>query len=115
MTKFAVVGNRTGWTYEEVKKRLQEHEICFLDTIVSGGAEGVDTFSQMYAKEVGALMVIIYPHPHLPSPRRYFDRNRMIAKDCGEMIAFDKKKHSGTLNAINQAKDLGKKVTVYKN
>jgi len=101
----AVVGNRQGWTYEQVKKKLLELGVYKSDVIVSGGAEGVDTFAQMYAKENGNELITLYPDPSKPSPERYFDRNKEIILRSDMVIAFDKgDKHSGTLNSINYAK-----------
>lgn len=114
MTNFGIVGNREGWTYKEVKQRLQHHNITFNDTIISGGANGVDTYALQFAREIGAKMIIIYPNPLLSSPIRYYKRNFAIARCCDELIAFDKKEYSGTLNTVNFAEKLNKKVTIYK-
>jgi predicted Rossmann fold nucleotide-binding protein DprA/Smf involved in DNA uptake len=113
---YGVVGNREGWTEEYIIKKLMEQFIDSSDTIVSGGAEGVDTYAQSYAKLMGCKMVILYPDPNLPSPQRYFERNNLIAEISDTIIAFDKgsSSGSGTLNTINTAKKLSKKVIVYK-
>lgn len=112
--KIGIVGNRAGWTYEEVKKQLDMHGIYESDTIISGGAEGVDTFAQMYAKEIGARILIIYPDPQQPSPQKYFDRNYKIICECDCLLAFQKlSHHSGTQNTINAAKKQGKKILVF--
>ena len=114
MTKYTIVGNRSGWTYEEVKSKLDKHNIEFNDIILSGGANGVDTYAQQYAKEIGCKIVIDYPHMFISSPIRYFQRNRRIVMDGDELIAFNKKKgRSGTLNSINWARNYNKKITIY--
>ena len=111
--KIGVIGNRAGWTYNEVKKKLETFNIYKTDVIISGGAEGVDTFAQMFAKEIGAKIIIIYPDPQQSIPQRYFDRNYKIICESDCMIAFQKFPHrSGTQNTINAAKKNGKKVII---
>jgi predicted Rossmann fold nucleotide-binding protein DprA/Smf involved in DNA uptake len=112
--KIGIVGNRTGWTYEEVKKQLDAVGVYKTDIIISGGAEGVDTFAQMYAKEIGAEIIILYPDPQKPHPQRYYDRNYEIANKCDCLIAFQKNPYkSGTQSTINRVKKMGKKAFVF--
>lgn len=112
--KIGVVGNRIGYTSGEVKAKLMELGVTKEDIIISGGAEGVDTYAQEYAQQYGLTIIIHYPDPDKPSPKRYFDRNFDIASDCEWIIAFDKgSAHgSGTQNTINHAVKLGKKITI---
>lgn len=111
--KIGIVGNRTGWAYEEVKSHLNKYGVYKTDIIISGGAEGVDTFAQMFAKEIGAKIVILYPDPQKPSPKRYYDRNYEIAKECDCLIAFQKNPYkSGTQSTINTVKRLNKNAFV---
>ena len=110
--KVGIVGNRSGFDYEFVKKKLLEKGVNKMDILISGGAEGVDTFAQQFAKEIGAQIRILYPDPGLPSPKRYFDRNEKIAMMCDKLIAFNRKEKSGTLSTVNYAKKLDKEVIV---
>lgn len=114
--KYAIVGNRTGWNKDFVFKTLDGFYITPNDIIISGGAEGIDTYAQEYAKKIGCEILILYPKPKEPSPERYFNRNLEIAKRCDILIAFDKKSSggSGTLNTINHAKKLYKEIVIYK-
>jgi len=107
-----IIGNRRGWTYEFVRKKLKELSVYKSDVIISGGAEGVDGFAQRYAKEIGAEIHIIYPDPDKPSPKRFFDRDELMAFRGDVIVAFDKKEltHSGTQYTINFAKKLKKEV-----
>ncbi len=109
-----VVGNRKEWSYDFVKTILLELKINKRDTIVSGGAEGVDTHAQRFAKEFGLDIIICYPNPKEGSPKRYFDRNKEIVDYCDVIIAFDKKQliKSGTRNTINYAIMKHKKVII---
>lgn len=109
-----IIGNRTGWTYEFVRKKLKELNVYKSDVIISGGADGIDTFAQRYAKEIGAQIIIIYPDPDKPIPQRYFDRNKLIILRSDIIVAFDKKEltHSGTRYGIDFAKKQKKEVFV---
>lgn len=80
--------------------------------IITGGAEGVDTFAQRYAKEIGAQIIIFYPDPDKPSPQRFFDRNKLMVLRGHVIVAFDKKQltHSGTMYSINFAQKQKKEV-----
>jgi predicted Rossmann fold nucleotide-binding protein DprA/Smf involved in DNA uptake len=106
----AVVGNRVGWTYEDVEKGM-DRIVHKDDTIISGGAEGVDAFAQEYAKRHGNKILIIYPDLSKPSPDCYYERNRKIAEECVVIIVFNKdNKKSGSFNTMDQAKRLGKNI-----
>ena len=80
--KYGIVGNRKGWSWNFVREKLNDLRIGAWDTIISGGADGIDTYAQNYAKLIGAKMIILYPNPKKASPQRYFDRNKNIAEDC---------------------------------
>jgi len=108
----AVVGNRTGWSYEEVEFHLKKHLGRF-DTIVSGGAEGVDTFAQRFAEKFGHVITIFYPNPFEPSPDRYKRRNERVVHVVKRVIAFQcKPERSGTQQTINHAFRKGKPVII---
>lgn len=104
MTKIAVIGNRTGWTRKEVHHQLYLFGIGAKDTIVSGGAGGVDSFAEQFARDNGLKFVAFFPNPDKPSPERYYARNRKIVKFSDIVIAFNKQKTGGTVWTINYAK-----------
>lgn len=113
--KIAVIGNRKSWTYEDIEKVLLDTGTFKLsDVIISGGAEGVDTFAQEFARKHGNKIIIIHPDLTKPSPERYYERNEKIALECDFMIVFNLNNNprSGSFNAMNQAKGLGKEVKV---
>jgi predicted Rossmann fold nucleotide-binding protein DprA/Smf involved in DNA uptake len=114
--KLGVVGNQYGWKYSDIKRVLEALEIDNDVTIISGGATGVDSYAQEYAKDKGCSIIIHYPNPYMPSPQRYFDRNKLIAEECDFLVAFDKKEGaSGTKNTIAHAKRLNKAIFLYRN
>lgn len=110
--KIAVVGNRVGWTYNKVKEELlRRFDLSKIDAIVSGGAIGVDSFAQQFAQEYGLKIIIFYPDLSQISPKCFYDRNEKIAKECDMMIVFIKDNvPCGSLNAMNEAKKLGKNI-----
>lgn len=114
MTKIAIVGNREGWKKTEVFEVLDKNNIKKTDLIISGGARGVDSYAQEYAKKIGAPIRIIYPDPNKPSPEKYFERNEKIALLCDKMVAFDREDYEGggTKNIIMHAKKLDKELII---
>ena len=108
--KIGVVGNRVGWIYSDVERELNKLGCYHSDTIVTGGADGVDDFARRYAKANGNECLILYPKPSIDSPERYYKRNQEIVCRCDILVAFDKQKHSGTSNTIRYAKEMNKKI-----
>lgn len=104
-----VVGNREGFTYDEVKEVLDRY-LPLIDTIVTGGAKGVDTHAMRYAKENGLCLIVYYPDLSIGSPKCFFDRNEKIVKASHMITAFNKKEHSDTTNTINIAQRYGVRV-----
>ena len=115
MVRIAVVGNRDGWSKEFVFRVLQQEGIKPDDVIVSGGAFGVDSWVEEFARTIKCKMVIHRPDMQVAFPYRFHQRNKKIAKDCERMIAFDKKQRSGTSQTIRFARELGKDVRVISN
>lgn len=110
--RMGVVGNREGFTYAEVKHELDKY--LLIDTIVTGGAYGVDSHAMRYAKEKGLCLIVYYPDLSLGSPKCYFKRNRKIVIASDMIIAFNKKEYSGTTNTINIAKKYNIQVVTIK-
>lgn len=115
--KVAVVGNRIGWECENVLAyiygKLKEMGFDYdCDEIVSGGAVGVDSFAQEFARLYGVKLVIMYPTGDMPSPEKYHDRNRRIVDYSNAVIAFQNKESGGTQFTINYAKKRGIPITI---
>jgi len=107
-SKIAVVGNRQGFDYEYVREKLIANKITKDCIIISGGAEGVDTYAQKFAKEIGAEIRIFYPDPDLPHPWRYLERDRRMVDEANLVIAFNKLDKGGTFYTINYAAKIGR-------
>ena len=111
--KIAIVGNRKGWSFDQVMNYLNRERVyCKADMIISGGANGVDGFAQQYAKLYGLPILIFYPFNDLPVPERFYKRNKKIAEECDLLIAFDKQDFSGTSQTVRYARELNKEVIV---
>lgn len=99
--KIGVVGNRKGWNRLTIYKKLDDLNLSNNDIIVTGGANGVDTYAMDYAKENGIGLRVFYPDKSKPFPERFYIRNEQIVIFSDMVIAFNKKAKSGTTNTIN--------------
>ena len=114
MATVAIVGNRDGFTKEYVNAVLDKVLTIKLgqDKVISGGANGVDTYAMEWARNKGVSFRAFMPDMSVQSPARYFQRNEQIAKACDVLVAFNAHAPSGTLNTVNTATKLGKEVIV---
>jgi predicted Rossmann fold nucleotide-binding protein DprA/Smf involved in DNA uptake len=106
--RVAVVGSRKFTNYAQVCKVLDE-TLERDDTIVSGGALGVDSMAQRYSKEKGFNLMIFYPRYSL-GPGAAFIRNRTIVDNSDLVLAFyskDAYQSGGTANTAMYARKLG--------
>lgn len=125
MTYVGVVGSRyPNISYDEFKALLSHHLRKYVDiTIISGEAVfGIDTYAMRFTRELGVAYIGFNPNmfkksPHTGKGNRYFRRNELIATACEVLIAFPSKDDlgfaiGGTLNTINHAERLNRKVIV---
>jgi len=83
------------------------------DTVVSGGAKGVDQWAEIYAKERG-LDTIIFPADWTRHGKKAgLIRNHDIVRVCDRLVAFWDKVSTGTEHTINLAKEAGKPTLVF--
>ena len=108
--KYGIVGNREGWDENFVLGVLRGQGITKKDTIITGGARGVDEIAEAFSKEIGCKLTVYRPDFNVAHPYRYHQRNKKIAKECDVLIAFDKKIYSGTSQTVRFAEELGKEV-----
>lgn len=98
--RVGVVGSRGFRNYEQIVRELKK--ILEMDyEIVSGGAIGVDSMAQRFAKEYGYNIYIIYPKYHIYGKSATFIRNKEIVKNSNIVVAFYQKgrfKQGGTAN-----------------
>lgn len=114
--KIAVIGSR-GWKDNAIIFRtldlIREKETFEL---VSGGAIGVDSMAEMYAKLHGIAITVIKPdYKMYGSKVAPLIRNKKIVDMADQVIAFWDGQSMGTLHTINYASKSGKKLFVIKN
>lgn len=57
-------------------------------TVISGGAEGIDTMAADIAGEMGMLVMVFKPENNRWEPNGYKDRNMQIAGSCDSLLAI---------------------------
>lgn len=111
MLKIGIVGTRNPKiTFEEFSKIIDDFKPTH---IVSGGAKGIDTFAENYAK-LNNLPFTIFP----PEYKKYgriatFVRNQQIVDASDMIIAFPSKDSKGTIDTIRRTKRSNKPLKVY--
>ena len=114
--KLAIVGSRSYNNYDIFKRcllnNLDLHSINIddIDSIVSGGAPGIDILAERFAKEFCKQMVIYRAEWDKYGRKAGPMRNTSIANTCDTMIAFYKKSSVGTFDSIRKANSLNKKL-----
>lgn len=102
--RIAIIGSREHGNInfeQELKKRL---DVCANDTIISGGARGIDTLAAQYARKRG--MKLLEFRPDYATFRRgaTFVRNRLIVDMADVVVAFWNGTSRGTKYTIEYAK-----------
>ena len=114
--KIAVVGSR-GFKDEDFIFEKLHDETKYLKlegyTIVSGGARGVDTFAENFAKEINLKTKIFKPDWDKYGKRAGFLRNELIINEADKVIAFWDGTSKGTKHSIDLAIKAGKPVDIY--
>ena len=125
--KVAVIGSREFNDYDLLESILDKETITL---IISGNARGADSLSIRYARRRN-IPFMEYPpnwsdlsHPDAlikthPDGRKYdakagFRRNNDIIKDSDLVIAFWYGVRAGTLDSLQKAKKLNKKIKIIK-
>jgi hypothetical protein len=101
--KLAVVGSRTITNYEFVKKLLDKQKEN-ISLIVSGGAKGVDTLAERWAKENGIPTKIFLPDWDTYGSKAGYMRNVFIINECDICLAIWDGKSRGTIHSVNLCK-----------
>ncbi len=108
--KVAIVGSRDWADPDMVRDYV--YSLNDDDTVISGGARGVDQFAEIYALERG-LATLIFPADwgHHGNTAGLL-RNRDIVRECDRLVAFWDNRSRGTKHGIDLARELGKTVLV---
>jgi len=108
--KVGVVGSRTFNDYGKLKNILDSLE--GVELVVSGGARGADSMGERWAKEKGIPTKIFLPDWNKFGKRAGFIRNEDIVRECDTLVAFWDGESHGTLNSINHAKRMEKRLII---
>lgn len=109
--RVAIIGSRGFPDWEMVKDYV--YSLDEDDTVVSGGAKGVDQWAEIYAQERG-LETLIFPADWNSFGKRAgMMRNRDIVKACDRLVAFWCDESKGTKHSIDLARAAGKPVLVF--
>jgi hypothetical protein len=113
--KLGIVGYRKFNDYKKFKQLVDDYikEIGIPVLIVSGGAKGVDTMAEQYAKEHNIQTQIFLPDWDTYGKKAGIMRNTDIVNASTHILALpDAKKSIGTFDSINKAKILKKNLKV---
>lgn len=104
--KLAIVGGRTYNDYDAFKKIVDEY-ITELQSkpslIISGGAKGVDTLAEIYAKDNNIPTEIFRPD-WSKGKGAGLERNTDIIANSTHVLALPTKESRGTYDSIRKAK-----------
>ena len=102
--KIAIIGSREhgNINFEEL---LKKHMLVLAnDTIISGGARGIDTLAAQYARKRGMKLLEFRPDYATFGRGATFVRNRLIVDMADVVIAFWNGTSRGTKYTIEYAK-----------
>jgi len=111
----AIVGGRSFKDYErfchEVQKYTAVHGVPH--TVVSGGAQGVDSLAKRWAHERFIRTLTYYPEYNKYNPMfAPLHRNTGIVQASDRVLAFPVAESKGTWDTVEKAKRFGKPCTV---
>jgi len=82
------------------------------DTIVSGGARGVDTYAREFARVHGLRMIEYFPNYERYGRIAPLIRNRSIIDECDCVLAFWDGQSRGTKAALDYAREQQKPIKI---
>lgn len=109
--KIAVVGCRDLHYYKFIKKEINKLKLN-ITHIVSGGATGVDTLAEQYAKEYDKKLTVHHANWEKYKRKAGYIRNISIINDCDICVTFWDYLSKETNITINLANQNNKKVII---
>ena len=104
--KIAAIGSRSV-KISDIGKYISD-----ADEIVSGGAVGVDSCAEEYAKSNGLKLTVFLPQYEKYGRAAPIVRNKKIVDYADKIIAFWDGKSKGTLSVIKYAEKVGKECKI---
>ena len=105
--KIAIIGSRDLWV-----ENLEEYLPPCATEIVSGGARGIDSCAEAYARINGLKLTVFPPEYERFGRAAPIVRNQQIVDYADEVLAFWNGSSKGTRSVIEYCKKRGKTVTV---
>jgi predicted Rossmann fold nucleotide-binding protein DprA/Smf involved in DNA uptake len=105
--RLAVVGSRTIVDFALVVAAIEESGFTDISLIVSGGAKGVDSLAEQYAKAKGIECRIFKPDWDKYGKRAGFVRNALIVNEADALVAVWDGKSKGTMHSVALANERG--------
>ena len=114
--KVEIVGTRTpSISYSEWEKLLLAVvEVDEISLVVSGGAQGIDTYAKLFAGRHHIPLMEYLPDYSKYGIKAPLRRNTQIIKEASLVIAFPSADSRGTIHAISEAKKMKRTVAVIK-
>lgn len=81
--------------------------------IITGGARGIDTQAERYAKEHGLKCTVFRPAYDILGPRAPLARNELIVNAADLVVAIWDGKSRGTRHAISRAMNQNKPLQIH--
>jgi predicted Rossmann fold nucleotide-binding protein DprA/Smf involved in DNA uptake len=112
--KLAIIGSRTLNQQQVIRviEQVVTKSKTPVTTIVTGGANGVDSIAEYYARTHNIKVEIYYPVYQKYGKRAPLIRNNEIVKKCDGVLAIWDGESNGTAYTIRKAKKEHKKVMV---
>jgi len=110
--KILITGSRKSTDVSFIFEKLGL-EVTQKDTIIHGGANGVDSIAEAWCKQTNTPSIII--RPIYPSQKVYYlHRNAEMIGMCDRVLAFPSEDSKGTYFTVKYAKKRGKEVKIFK-
>jgi len=110
--KLAIIGSRTLKQADVLELITQTLQGLHVSEIITGGANGVDSIAEHYARQNNIKCKIFYPVYAVHGKRAPLIRNNEIVKNCDALLAIWDGTSTGTAYTIGKAKREGKNVIV---
>lgn len=108
----AIVGSRYYTNYEMIESTLDKLNLA-PSCIVSGGAPGVDTLAERYARMKGIPFKVYTADWKRFGNKAGPMRNTLIVNDADVLVAFPTKESKGTMDTITKARRKGIPIHIY--
>lgn len=111
--KTIIAGSRSITSYEIIPQ-VARYSNFTITEVVSGGARGVDSLGEQFAKENGIDLVIFPANWNKYFKSAGYIRNQRMANYADQLIAIWDGESKGTKHMIDIMEALGKPVFIYK-